>query len=224
MPINNRKIGFTIVEVVVSIMVLSLFITVVMYLYSRSSDSFRITLWKQQRTAQAELFWARMRKHLEEATSDLTFELGSANPDLTELPRPFKFHPSPDSLAAGNVMAWGVTRVNFSFTPPFTHTRQHSFFSLAKDGRRIILREGGIVRAELDDVVQISFRVSSVMKAADNSEQIFAGSDPAADGTLVEIAVTLSPPANLMAAHQRIPQNHKFRLNIPSQSDTNPVY
>lgn len=69
-------------EALVAIVILSGFILTLMFMYRRSTETFKITVWKQERTAQAEIFWSFMRKHLEEATNflDLTSEVGKENP------------------------------------------------------------------------------------------------------------------------------------------------
>jgi len=198
------------------------FITAVMYLYSRSSDSFKITAWKQERTAQADVFWAYTRKALEEATNKLDFVPGMLNPTLTEEPRPLKFHPDPTVAPDGNIIAWHVSKTTIDMMTS-NHTTVHSVFSLAKEKRRIIL-VGGAKPIFLDDVVRIEFVVSSVTRTPNNAEEIVAGIAPGAVGTMLEISLTLAPPAGYIAGDLRIPMNHKFRLNVAPFSDSAPTY
>lgn len=198
------------------------FITAVMYLYSRSSDSFKITAWKQERTAQADVFWAYARKALEEATNKLDFVPGMLNPTLTEEPRPLKFHPDPTAAPDGNIMAWHVSKTTIDMMTS-NHTTVHNVFALAKEKRRIIL-VGGAKPIFLDDVVRIEFVVSSVTRTPNNAEEIVAGIAPGAVGTMLEISLTLAPPAGYIAGDLRIPMNHKFRLNVAPFSDSAPTY
>lgn len=198
------------------------FITAVMYLYSRSSDSFKITAWKQERTAQADLFWMHARKALEEATNKLEFAPGMLNPTLTEEPRPLKFHPDPSAAPDGNIMAWHVSKTTIDMMTS-NHVSVHNVFALAKEKRRIIL-VGGAKPIFLDDVVRIEFVVSSVKRTPNNAEEIVAGIAPGAVGTMLEISLTLAPPAGYIAGDLRIPMNHKFRLNVAPFSDSAPTY
>lgn len=220
---NSR--GFTLIEVVISVLVLSMFITIIMYLYSRSSDSFKITLWKQERTAQAELFWSYMRKHLEEATNDISFSMGTPNPSLTEILCPFKFHPDPNSAPSGsNVLAWNVTKTNFVYSPPYNHSSVSQKFFLSKDKHRLVLRSADRDIASIDDVSRVEFIVVSVVKNPANEEEIVPGFAPGAVGSLFEISITLAPPEKYIASNLRLPQNHKFRLNVAPQPDSSPSY
>lgn len=224
MPAENKQRAFTIIEVVIAMMVLSIFITIIMYLYSRSSDSFKITLWKQERTAQAEIFWAHMRKHLEEATNDLSVAVGTPNPSIIALPCPLKFHPDPNVLANGNIMAWNVSKTNFEFSPPYAHSSISEKFFLTKNGRQVILRSSSKKIAQLDDVDKVRINVASVIKNTTNDEEIVPALVPTAVGCLVELAVTLTPPPSYRMQELIIPQNHKFRLNVPPHADSAPSY
>ncbi len=224
LKLPNKK-AFTIIEILVSIVVMSIFIIGVMYLYSRSSDSFKITAWKQERTAQADIFWANARKALEEATNDLRFEAGAAmNPTLKEELKPIKIHPDPGGAPDGNILAWNVSKTTFDMATA-KHSSIHSVYALTKQGRRLNLVGGDRRPGVLDDVVDIKFTVSSVMKTANNDEEIKEKIiDSAAIGTLLEIAITLAPPPNFIAGDLRVPMNHKFRLNVAPFSDSAPTY
>jgi len=225
LPAEKRKQAFTIIEVVMAMMVLSVFITVIMHLYSRSSDSFKITLWKQERTAQAEIFWAQMRKHLEEATNNINIPTGTPNPNITSVPRPLKFHPNPDAAPdGGNLLAWNVSRTNFAFSHPYAHSSTSDFFFLTKSGRRLILRSSSRQIAQLDDVEKVRINVASVIKNSFNEEEIVPALNPAAVGCLVELSATLTPPPTQRIQGLIIPQNHKFRLNVPPHQDSSPSY
>ena len=167
--LQNRQ-AFTLIEIIVSIMVFSGFVLAIMFVYSRSSDSFKITAWKQERVAQAEHFWSRTRKALEEATDLIYFDPLPNTPPKKEL-RPIKIHPAPESAPDGNILAWNVSKTNYDMATS-NHTSVHNICSLVKQGRRLIVRSAEGQESILDDVVDIKFVVSSVMKTADNAEEI----------------------------------------------------
>jgi len=187
----HNKRAFTIIEIVVSILVFSGFVLAVMFLYRRSSDSFKITAWKQERAAQADLFWAHARKALEEATDRLEFTPGMTNPPLLKQPRPIKIHPTPGAAPDGNILAWNVSKTTYDMAAS-NHTSAHAVFSMAKQKRRLIINGGSGRAPVLDDVVAIDFIVSSVMKTPNNTEDITAGINSDAVGTLLEISLTLA--------------------------------
>ena len=204
-------------------MVFSGFILAVMFLYRRSSDTFKITAWKQERAAQADLFWAQARKALEEATDRLEFTPGVSNPPLLRELRPIKVHPSPGSAPDGNILAWNVSKTTYDMAGS-NHTSTHNIFSMAKQKRRLVINGGSGRAPVLDDVVAVEFIVSSVTKNAQNVEEITAGINSAAVGTLLEIAVTLAPPEGYIAVDLKVPMSHKFRLNVAPFSYSAPTY
>ncbi|HNS08473.1 MAG TPA: hypothetical protein PKN29_02175 [Candidatus Ozemobacteraceae bacterium] len=224
----KHKAAYTMVEALVAIVILSGFVLTMMFLYRRSTETFKITVWKQERTAQAEIFWSFMRKHIEEATNflDLTSEVGKENPVIPFVPRPFKFHPTPGSAADGNILAWNVSNTKFDFSSTHAHSSQHTNFFLVKRKKRIELVSSASTKplAALDDVEDIAFTVSSIVKDANKEEIITPGADPNAVGTMFEISLTLKPPQSYMASDIKIPHNHKFRVNVPPHSDSAPSY
>lgn len=219
-----NKNGFTLIEVVISIAVLSLFIGIILYLYSRSNESFKITLWKQERTAQANLFWSQLRKNLEEATNDLSFSTGTPNPVLTEILCPLKFHPTPTAAPDGNILAWNVTKTSFVYSPPYNHSGSSAKLFLVKEKNRLTLRSGAQIISSLDDVLTIEFKVALITNDPATNEEIIVAMAPDAVGSLLEIAIVLAPPDSKIINHLRIPQNHKFRLNVIAHSDSAPSY
>lgn len=221
--LNKKKNGFTIVEVIIAILVFSMFAGILMYLYNRSSDSFKITSWKQQRTKQSEIFWAFLRKHLEEATNELQVEQFAHNPDISMDPKSLKFHPNPTG-ANGNILVWNCSKVDFKFAPSPNHTVEHKIFSLVRTERKVELKDGAKKIAELDDVESVSLKVTSIKKLPDNQEVLVNGPDANAVGAVVEISFVLTPPKGYMAQNLKIVQNHKFRINVAAISDTAPSY
>ena len=223
--IRGEKAGFTIVELVIAILVFSIFVGILMYLYSRSNDSFKITFWKQQRTAQSEIFWAHMRKHLEEATNQLVPEQFVDNPDVNINIKPLKFHDDPTSVNDGNIMAWNCSKVNFNFSPSPNHNAVHSIYLLEKKGGTIRLKNSGKEVSKIEDVESIEIKVISIKKDSVNFEEVFSGGpDPDAVASVVEISLTLSPPKGYLAEDLKIVQNHKFRANVGATVDSAPSY
>ncbi|MFZ5951794.1 MAG: PulJ/GspJ family protein [Candidatus Rifleibacteriota bacterium] len=222
---DKGKKGFTIVELVVAILVFSGFVTVLMYLYSRSNDSFKITLWKQQRTAESEIFWSFMRKHLEEATNELDLaDPFVDNPDVVVTIRPLKFHPTPNSVSDGNIMAWNCSKIDFKFSPSPSHSVDQKNYFLKKNSRVLDLRSSAKSIAKIQDVTEVDIKATSVMKTADFDETFITGPNPDAVGTVVEISITMQPPKGFMAQDLKIVQSHKFRANVGSVNDSNPSY
>ncbi len=199
-----------------------------MFLYRRSAETFKITVWKQERTAQAEIFWSHMRKHLEEATNylDLASQAGNSNPVIPDDPRPFKFHPTPSTAADGNILAWNVSTTSFEFSPPYAHTSLHVCYFLVKNKKRLELRSSATAKAiaVIDDVESIAFTVSSVIRNSDNEDTIEAGINAGAIGTMFELSLTLAPPKGYIGSELKIPQNHKFRINVAPHPDSAPSY
>ncbi|MGM0600642.1 MAG: PulJ/GspJ family protein [Candidatus Rifleibacteriota bacterium] len=220
---EKRASGFTIVEVVIAILVFAVFAGILMSLYSGSSDSFKITSWKQKRTAESAIFWAFLRKHLEEATNELEVEQYMQNPDITVNIKPCKFHPNPDA-ASGNILVWNCSKVNFQFAPSANHTVEHSIFKLVRSNRKIELKDGGKAIAQIHDVDSVALKVTSIKKQADNQEIVIDGPDADAIGAIIEISLVLTPPKGYMAKDLKIVQNHKFRINVAAISDTAPDY
>lgn len=222
---ERRSHGFTIVELLVAITVFAAFIMVLMFLYSRSSDSFKITLWKQQRTAESELFWSHMRKHLEEATNELSLsDPFNLNPDIVVTPKPLKFHPDPNTVT-GNIMAWNCSKVNFQFSPTINHTVDEKIFFLERNDRTISLKSDGKTISKVQDVDKIEIVLTSINKMPDTFEEFQApGPNVDAVATVVEISLTLTPPEGYMAQGLRIVQNHKFRANVGAAPDSAPSY
>lgn len=221
---KEKNAGFTIVEVIIAIMVLAVFFTLLMYLYNRSSDSFKITLWKQKKTAQSTLFWSHMRKQLEQATHELEVDPGGfENPEINVINKPFIFHPDPNSVSADPVMAWNSSMVKFNFDS-LKHTVEHHTVVVKKSGQSLELLVDEKSISRLTDLDSIDFKVTSIKKNDKNEEFLEDGPDPTADGTIIEITVVYKPPEKYMASSQKITQNHKFRLNVGALTDTSPTY
>lgn len=210
----------------VAITVFASFVTILMYLYSRSNDSFKITLWKQQRTAESERFWTHMRKHLEEATNELNIpDPFVANPDVEVNIKPLKFHANPSSVSGGNIMAWNCSKVDFNFIPKPSHSVSHSIYFLEKNGRTVSLKSGGKTISKVEDVDNVEIKVTSIKKLSGTFEEVHdLGPDVDAVASIVEMSMTLTPPQGFMAQDLRITQNHKFRANVGATNDSAPSY
>ncbi len=115
------KKGFTVVEIIISALVLSLLISGIMFLFKRSNAAFSITLWKQERTKQAEMFWTHFRKHIEEASDLLEIpdnQLGKPHPEVKKTAsKPILVHMSPNTVQdKQKILAWNVSLLDFDFS------------------------------------------------------------------------------------------------------------
>lgn len=231
----NRR-AFTLVEIAISALVLALLLGGCIFIYQRSNSAFSITLWKQERTAQAERFWTHFRKHIEEASDLLVIpddEMGNAHPRLQkQKDMPILIHSYPGSIgenSKANLLAWNVSTLDINFETK-THSSKSETFCLEKDGRRVFLKgEKDKVIAELYDVVSVAFEVKPIVKTSDSPYESIGGSGAPVDdatvvGTLLEISITMAPPKLAIAEKTKIPQNHKFRLNVNSKTSDNPEY
>ena len=196
-------------------------------MYRRSTETFKITVWKQERTAQAEIFWAFMRKHLEEATNflDLTSEVGKDNPVIPFIPRPFKFHRHQTAPPMA-IFSPGTFQTQSSPFPAIRTLKPAHQFFLVKRKKRIELVSSASAKplAAIDDVEDIAFTISSILKDGNKEEITNPGADPNAVGTMFEISLTIKPPQGYIASEIKIPHNHKFRVNVPPHSDSAPSY
>lgn len=229
------KRGFTLIEIIIAALILAVVSTLALYLYQRSNAAFSITLWKQERAAQAERFWTHLRRHLE-AASDLLIipdnQIGLPNPQLKKLEnKPILVHSQPNSIGEegkGNLLVWNVSTLNFDMTGSYAHSYKSEVFSLVKDNKRVcLIAEDGKRIAELDDVVSVTFDAKPITKANETHyESVIFSTVPEATvvGTLLEISISISPPESSIAKNIRIPHNHKFKLNVSAQPSTSPAY
>ena len=228
------KKGFTVVEIMISTLVLSILIGGIMFLFQRSNSAFSITLWKQERTKQAELFWTHLRKHIEEA-SDL-FEipddqLGKPHPEVKKKEsKPILVHSSPNTESKGKILGWNVSHLEFDFESGINHKSQSVYYFLEKDGRKISLTSSGSSKpiAVIDDIQEINFVAKPLVKLEDRSYTSLSNSDAVSPddmvGTLLEISLIMTPPEHYVGDGNRIPHNHKFKLNVAFSKTTSINY
>ncbi len=225
--------GFSLVEILISIMVLSIIIVGIMYLFGRSNAAFSISLWKQERTVQAERFWTQFRKYIEEASDLLDIpddEISNPHPSLKNVAsKPLLLHTNPNENEGRHIiLAWNVSTLNFDFSDAIpSHSSSSCYYYLYKEGKKITLvsSKGKKVIAQLDDVKSIQFSTKKIAYQADNNRS-YAGLGSTGDvvGTLLEISITLSPPDTYVGKGSEIPQNHKFKLNVDSHETPDPIY
>ena len=166
-----------------------------------------------------------MRKHLEEATNDITLPNPFVeNPEIQTDIKPLKFHSAPNSVKEGNIMAWNCSQVEFVFTPSPNHKVTSSNFFLKKSASTIELFSGGKSFSKLEDVSDIKINVTSIVKNAEFEEIFAPGPNPNAVATVVEMNITMSPPKGYLAENLKIGQSHKFRANVGSSNDSSPSY
>ncbi len=228
------KKGFTVVEVMISTLLLSILIGGIMFLFQRSNSAFSITLWKQERTRQAEVFWTHFRKYIEEASDLLEIpddQLGKPHPDVKKKEsKPILVHSSPNSESKGKILGWNVSHLEFDFSNTGAHSSKSEYYFLVKDGRKISLTSSTSSKpiAVLDDIQEINFVAKPLVKVEERSYTTLSNSDTLSpndmDGTLLEISLTMTPPEHYVGEGNRIPHNHKFKLNVAFSKTTSINY
>jgi prepilin-type N-terminal cleavage/methylation domain-containing protein len=231
-----KKKGFTLTEIIISTLVLSIIAIVVMYLFQRSNAAFSITVWKQERAAQAETFWSHFRKHIEEASDLLEIpdsQMGKPHPEVKKIEsRPILVHTSPNTVQGKeNILAWNVSHLDFDFSSAGAHSSSSTIYYLVKDDKKVYLIEGRGTKpiAELDDVTDINFDTRSLKYTSERSYTTIVGKDESVPieevaGTLLEITLTITPPKNYIGEGNRIPHSNKFKLNVASKKTNNVSY
>ena len=228
------KKGFTVVEVMISTLVLSILIGGIMFLFQRSNSAFSITLWKQERTKQAEIFWTHLRKHLEEASDLLEIpndQLGKPHPEVKKkASKPILVHSSPNTVDNDKILGWNVSHLEFDFESGISHKSQSVSYFLVKDGRKISLTSGRGDKpiAVIDDIQEINFVAKPLVKVEERSYTSLSNSDTVSPddmvGTLLEISLIMTPPEHYVGEGNRIPHNHKFKLNVAFSKTTSINY
>ena len=228
--LKNKATGFTIVEILIATAIMGMFLASIMYLYQRNTSSFKITVWKQDRTRESQVFWAFLKKNIEEATHKLWFPPSSlnANPKIASAPAPLLFRSGIIKNVNSKILSWNVSMLNFDFTSgKFAHSDKNTNFYVELKDKKLSLKEAqGKKIAEIKDVESVEVKVESIVRSTQNNEyesetQLVAGANPSAQGTLVHIAILLKPPDNYIG-NVIIPQNHKFKLNVGSEQKTGP--
>ncbi|MBR4329604.1 MAG: type II secretion system protein [Candidatus Riflebacteria bacterium] len=228
------KKGFTVVEVMISTLVLSILIGGIMFLFQRSNSAFSITLWKQERTKQAEVFWTHFRKYIEEASDLLEIpddQLGKPHPEVKKKEaKPILVHSSPNLESKGKILGWNVSHLEFDFSNTGAHSSKSECYFLVKDGRKISLTGSRSSKpiAVLDDIQDINFVAKPLVKLEERSYTSLGNSDNLLPddmvGTLLEISLTMTPPEHYVGEGNRIPHNHKFKLNVAFSKTTSINY
>lgn len=197
-----------------------------MMLFGKSSDSFKITSWKQQKTAQAQLFWTILKKNIEEATEALSVQPGVDNPQIATSARPLLVNTNASTCTTGNILAWGSTNVSFDYTSGlFNHGTNTKFFILKKDKNRLYLEQGGKKLTKITDVDKVEIKITSVIvDGSTKEEHLKEGEVAGAVGAIISISITLKPPKGYIAQNLKLVQNHKFRVNVRAKAVASPNY
>lgn len=228
------KKGFTVIEVIISTLVLSILIGGIMFLFQRSNSAFSITLWKQERTKQAEVFWTHFRKHIEEASDLLEIpdnQLGKPHPEVKKKEaKPLLVHSSPNLADKEKILGWNVSHLDFDFSNTGAHSSHSEYYFLEKNGKKISLTSSRSSKpiAVLDDIQDINFVTKPLVKLEERSYTSLSDSDSLSPddmvGTLLEISLTMTPPEHSVGEGNRIPHNHKFKLNVAFSKTANVNY
>ena len=236
------KKGFTLIELSVAILVFSVVSACIFFLHRRSNAAFSITIWKQERAAQAERFWTHFRKHAEEATNLLVIpdtEIGKPSPEIKKKSdRPIRINSSIEAIDENSqavLLSWNVSTLNFDFSDVHAHTSFSTTYALIKDKRQISLFNGTSKPiATLDDVSKIVIDAKAIIRPIKGasgsspyeytlgpSQPVPAGAETV--GTLLEISLTMTPPKHSIGENNiSIPQNYKFKLNVKSEETASP--
>ena len=226
------KKGFTVIEMIIATFVVSLLIGGIMFLYQRSSATFSITLWKQERARQAETFWTHFRKYIEEATDLLVIpdsEQGLLHPQIIiQEKKPLLVHPTPaDVEEKENILGWNISNLKLDFDSKY-YTCDSDAYYLIKDKRKVILacKSKDKPIAVLEDVEDINFVLKPISVSGRSYSDISIGTSSGDNvtGTFLEISLTISPPDKYIGSENKIPQNHKFKLNVSFDKTSNVSY
>jgi hypothetical protein len=219
---QNNRFGLTLVEILVVCIVLGVFFTGLYALYRSNVNTFSATVWKQEKARQLELFWAQLRKALEEASNriDLSGEVGLINPSLSNhVEAPLMYKALPNDVDYGELLSWNSTTVNLDFSPPYAHSTSSLSYDLYKTGTRLELIERtnkqiSRILTALTDVSSVEFKVGSIV-IENGEEEISYTGGLGAVGSYLEVFITLSPPVSAFRGDSaKISQSQKFRLNV----------
>ncbi len=222
-----KRRGLTLTEILVVCFVLGIFSVGLFSLYRSNTNTFSATLWKQERAKQLEMFWAQLRKGLEEASDriDLSGEMGSVSPKLNKrTSAPLRYRGNTKSVTTGEILSWNSTKLKLDFEPPFLHETKDISFEVQKKGTKLEMvempdRQSSRVLTTLNDVEDVEFKVSMVVLDDKGEERLSEVGGAEAVGTFIEIFITLAPPPNAFRGEAvKLTQSQKFRLNVlPSE-------
>lgn len=212
--------GFTLAEISIAAFLFGLLLIGVLTVYRFSVDSYRTTVWKQERLLQAELFWNHLRKNLEEASN--LIEIAG---DLTVTPRPLLYRPQAGPGTDGPVLRWMRSRTGASGVPEY-RIENLVLYAKAKilvqsaPGPGTVAPPGELVpspREMMSDVSQFSVITTPIRLDPNRGEYLGPGPNEIV-GSLVEISVRFRPPPGSgFPPSLEITQNHKFKLAVDSQ-------
>jgi len=192
-------------------------------MFKKSTDSFKITSWKQQKTSQSQRFWSILKKHIEEATDLLSITPGDAESPVGKTERPIMVNSNAPACAIGNILTWNVSQLTFDYSASHNHSSSDTTFTLSKNKEKLFLLQNGKKLSQITDVDKISIKITSVVISGTTKEESLQDEiDSNAVASIIEIAITLKPPDGYMAKDLRVVQNHKFRVNVKANSVTNP--
>ena len=217
-----HKGAFTVVEVLITIMILALLTTGLITLYRNSMQSYRVTSWKQERTRQAELFWNQLRKAIEEASDKLERQdLGAGRWTIAKTSRPLLFKAPPGD---GKILAWQVDHYDPAtglVAPPL------NWFLVLDNHRLLMPNQNMSVQPVLEDVHTVTIRATQIMQDNATFEEVLdvAGTGVGTTvGSVLEISILLTPPPQIQSPDTRLVQNAKFKLVVESQPHPAPNY
>lgn len=211
---HKRLLGFTIVELLIAVTVFSVFIVSLLLLFKQSGDSFKITSWKQQKTAESQIFWTHLKQNIEEATNKLSVLPGIVEPEVKSEVRDMNVNSNASTITSGDILDWNVSHISFDFVSS-NHSFSNKIFTLKKDTNALYLEDGVKRIAKITDVDSVTINITSVVIDATTKEQILVeGENAGAFGSIIAISIIQKPPSGYMAKDLKLVQNHKFRINV----------
>lgn len=221
----RASLGVTLVETLITALVLGIFVAVISIVYRNSMRTYTLTNWKQQKTQQAQHFWASLRKPLEEATDGLSFGLP---PDyqLTKLLRPLKFRPG-RFLGEGNVLAWQVDSITYSSGSGPSVTGPKTYI-VTKLQSGLLANGPDLPSLRLTDVESIEVKIIDIcQQPVEPFAEYLCQTSPPPDpivGAIVEIAIVFRPNPALNLPDVKQAHNAKFKVNVQAVADPSPAY
>jgi|GEM_PF-1024234 len=231
--LNLRKIGrrsaMTLVEILIAALLLSGFLGTIIYIQRFAMNSYRVTSWKQEKTRQIESFWNQLRKPIEEASDAL-----SRNPpagsdwEVVRTPRPLRYR----SRSAGNdgvVMVWRADHLTSSGDLEYSREYKLELKSrrlelagvqFGTDQKRMLVEGVDEIRVRSTSIRQSQNPAVPDEKFEEYLDASGAGLTDPIVGSIVEIAIIVSPDRGSGIPDQKIVQNAKFKIPVESREDS----
>ena len=207
--------GFSLVELLIALAVTVIFMYAIYFLYVSSVQAFKITDWKQQRTAQAQMFWDLLRTPLEEANLHIVPDSSGVSVILNTVARPLilKETVSADTITAVNILEWSVDHFD-----PVAESVETAAFKLYVKANKLFLDGGRFSnKIVLEDVNEVKAKATKIFQRdeAGAFEEFIADTAAVGDvevGNIIEITIVLKPRSGIGPKNLKLIQSCKFRV------------